>query len=297
MKKNMLRIILLLIVNTGFSQGNSNYIDETSEWKSYRGGWGESIYSTFYIDGTETFNGVLYYKTYRNDHKIATNIFFGGTTITDETFGPGYLRESNGQFLILDISDNSEYIWFDNQTLINSQIGDTYSFYGTNCTVESSETIYLGSIPLKRIGGLNSVGYTGAVEGIGEIGAVCSAGFEYVSYLACYTKQGNSIQFGNLDCSLFPIPVRVNLSSTINSFSDNSLNVYPNPTDGILKMKLNEELLNKNYKIYDARGVLIKEGILVNLEQTIDMSTYLNGLYILKVSNGNSSEYRKIIKK
>lgn len=294
MKKNTLKIIMLLIVNIGFSQGNLNYIDETSEWRSYRGGWGESIYSTFYIDGKETFNGNVYYKTYRNDHKIATNIYFGGTTITDETFGPGYLREINGQFLLYNISDNSEFIWFNNQTLMNSQIGDTYSFQNTNCTVESISSNLLGSVPLKRITGINTKGYTGAIEGIGEIGAVCSAGFEYASYLTCYTKQGNTIQFGNLDCNLFPNPIRVNLSTISNSLSEKELSIFPNPTNGILKIK--NKLLNQNYKIYDIRGVLIKEGIFENELETIDMSNYSNGIYILKTINGNSSVTKKIVK-
>jgi Secretion system C-terminal sorting domain len=294
MKKNILKIIILLIANIGFSQGNSNYIDQTSEWRSYRGGWGESIYSTFYIDGTETLNGNIYYKTYRNDHKIETNIYFGGTTITDATFGPGYLREINGQFLFYNITDNTEFVWFNNQTLMNSQIGDTYSFQNTNCTVESISSNLLGSVPLKRITGVNTIGYTGAIEGIGEIGAVCSAGFEYSSYLTCYTKQGNTIQFGNLDCNLFPNPIRVNLSTISNSLSENELSIFPNPTNGVLKVK--NKLLKENYKIYDIRGVLIKEGIFENELETIDISNNLNGIYILKIVNGNSIVNKKIVK-
>lgn len=294
MKKTTLKIILLLLANIVFSQGNSNYIDETSEWRSFRGGWGESIYSTFYVDGTEIFNGITYYKTYRNDHKIETNIFFGGTTITDETVGPSYLREYNGQFLFYNISSNSETIWFDNQALMNTQIGDTFSFQNTNCTVESISTVLLGSVPLKKITGLNTQGYTGAIEGIGEIGAVCSAGIEYTSYLTCYTKQGNTIQFGNLDCSLFPIPVRVNLSTNSNTFSENELSIFPNPTNGIIKVK--SKLLNVNYKIYDIRGALIKEEVFDNELQTIDISNYLNGIYILKIENENYTVSRKIVK-
>lgn len=294
MKKTTLKIIMLFLVNIVFSQGNSNYIDETSEWRSFRGGWGVSIYSTLYIDGTEIFNGITYYKTYRNEHKIETNIFFGGTTITDTTFGPGYLREYNGQFLFYNVSSNSETIWFDNQVLMNTQIGDTFSFQNTNCTVESISSMSLGSIPLKRITGQNTQGYTGAIEGIGEIGAVCSAGIEYTSYLTCYTKQGNTIQFGNLNCSLFPIPVRVNLSTNSNTLTENQLSIFPNPTNGIIKIK--NKTLNVNYKIYDIRGILIKEGIFDNELQTIDISNYSNGIYALKIENGNSFISQKILK-
>lgn len=295
MKNRILQIILLIFVNSSFSQGTSNYLDETSEWRFYRGGWGESVYSTFYIDGNQVINGNLYYKTYSNEHKIETNIYFGGTTITDTMYGPGYLRESNGQFLLYDASNDSETIWFNNQTLMNSQIGDTYYFQGSDCTIESIVTNFLGSVPLKRIGGTNLQGYTGAIEGIGSIGSVCSAGFEYTGYLGCYSKQGSTIQFGDIDCSTFPTPIRVNLSVNSNEYNENVLNVFPNPTNGIVKV--NSQLSDKKYRVYDIRGLVIKEGVFYDEEQTIDMSNYVSGIYILKVAIGNKTQYCKIVKK
>ena len=72
--------------------------------------------------------------------------------------------------------------------------------------------------------------------------------------------------------------------------------IYPNPTNGILSINLKENLLTKKYKIYDIRGLVIKVGVFENIEQTIDISKYQNGIYILKIESGNSSIIRKIIK-
>lgn len=292
MKKKLLLIIILFKFITSFSQTSINYLDETSEWRNYRGSWGDINYDTYYLDGTAVFNGITYYQFYRNEHKIATN--FGVTTITDTTYGPSYLRENSGQFLFYDSSNGSESLWFDNQPLINSQIGDLYSFQGFLCTIESISTNYLGNVGLKRIGGIDTSGSKGAIEGIGEIGAVCSAGFEYSSFLCCYTKQGNTIQFGNINCNLFNNPVRVNLSNT--TLNDINIKVYPNPTKGILNIQLKDKLSQTFYTVYDIRGIKIEEGYLNEINQIIDFSKFQNGLYFLKMKNKNSEIIRKIIK-
>lgn len=294
MKTNLLTIMTLLILTSLFSQSSTNYLDETSEWRNYRGSWGDINYDTYYLDGTAVFNGITYFQFFRNTHKIATNIYFGGTTITDTTYGPGYLRENNGQFLFYNSSNNSESLWFDNQILMNSQIGDLFSFQSNLCTVQSITTNYLGSIGLKRINGLITTGSKGAIEGIGEIGAVCSAGNESSSFLCCYTKQGNSIQFGDINCNLFNNPIRVNLSNT--TINDQNLNIYPNPTTGFLNIQLQDKLSQTFYIVYDIRGIKIQEGYINETNQIINFTNLQNGLYILKMKNENTEIIRKIIK-
>lgn len=294
MKTNLFTIMTLLVFTSLFSQSSTNYLDETSEWRNYRGSWGDINYDTYYLDGTAVFNGLTYYQFFRNEHKIATNIYFGGTTITDTTYGPGYLRENNGQFLFYNSSNNSESLWFDNQILMNSQIGDLYSFQSALCTIQSISTNYLGSIGLKRITGLNTTGSTGAIEGIGEIGAVCSAGIESSSFLCCYSKQGNSIQFGDINCNLFNNPVRVNLSNTI--LNDVNIKVYPNPTTGVLNIQLQDKLSQTFYTVYDIRGMKIQEGYLNETNQIINFTNFQKGLYIVKMKNENTEIIRKIIK-
>jgi len=71
------------------------------------------------------------------------------------------------------------------------------------------------------------------------------------------------------------------------------LQTYPNPVNNILYIRTN---INKilNYKIYNLQGQNIKEGIIRN--DAIDLSKFNNGLYLLKIGDGNKQIIKKIIK-
>lgn len=79
----------------------------------------------------------------------------------------------------------------------------------------------------------------------------------------------------------------------------NSVNVYPNPTNSLLKIKLGEGdfdsngkivLINKENRIIFSKDVIIK----ANNEIEIDLSKFDSGLYNLNISNGNSSISKKV---
>ncbi|WP_430413210.1 FG-GAP-like repeat-containing protein [Kordia sp.] len=63
--------------------------------------------------------------------------------------------------------------------------------------------------------------------------------------------------------------------------STNSLQVYPNPTKGIIWVKstVNDDF---TYKIFDAKGALLKYGK-IDLHKSIDISSLSSGYYILKI--------------
>ncbi|MCF6130461.1 T9SS type A sorting domain-containing protein [Flavobacterium sp. AS60] len=287
--------LLLMFVNVGFTQITFfNYLNYTSEWRQYRGGLGETGYNTYYLDGDQTFGSITYYNFYRSEHKIETNIYFGGTTITDTVYGPGYLREdSNGKFWFYDPETNTETLWFDNQPVINANIGDTYNFTGANCVIENIVNYPLGSRTLKRICGQYTTGCTGSMEGVGDIGMVCSAGYEFTSYMACYTKDGNTISFGNSDCSLYPVPNRSSLSIIENT--ENTFAVFPNPSNGVFNIVTNWDNSEKKYSITNLVGLVVKKGYLNNT-MSIDLSDVSSGVYILNITNNIGMVTKKIIK-
>ena len=280
----------------GFAQTPySSYLDMTSEWRHSYNGVGTLWYSTTYFDGYEIFNGNVYYKQYT---KTLNYIFLAGGNYTTELIlsDASYVREdASGKFYIYSTIDGNDYVYFDNQQIINSQIGDVFPEYGASCNIESSEINYLGSVALKRIFGGENCSRCGSLEGIGNIGPYCGLGIEGNKWLECYTKQNTTIQFGNTDCSLFPTPERVNLSATSNNITENNFFVFPNPTNGIIKIKLNALDIN-NYELYNIQGSILKKGVIQNEEQIIDLSNLANGMYILKIRGENSSLYRKIIK-
>jgi len=71
--------------------------------------------------------------------------------------------------------------------------------------------------------------------------------------------------------------------------------VYPNPVTDKLNIAAGEGTLNASFKLYDSRGVLLREGLINGIE-VVDMSSYSPGLYILHVKTGGVVRMTKIIK-
>ena len=73
--------------------------------------------------------------------------------------------------------------------------------------------------------------------------------------------------------------------------------VYPNPTDGCFKIIMPEGVSTGHpyYLIYDLNGVLINEKSLSE-ETDVDIGNMPNGVYLLKIINGDET-YSKIIVK
>lgn len=299
MKKIIPALFLLFFTHKGFSQTPySHYLDMTCEWRYYQGGWNINSYTdydTVYFDGTITLNGNVYYQQYRKNLEIIT--WWSGQVTSQVTlYGPGYVREdAAGKFYYYDSTTNTDVMYFDNQAVLAMQVGDALPQDGPNCTVQTLGTVSLGSMPLKRVYGSLSGSVCGLTEGIGQIGPICSLGFEGNRWISCYTKNGNNLQFGTEDCSLFPIPNRVNvLANTIHETEANSLVVYPNPTKGVFNIRSSSSYESQRYTLTNLYGAIVKQGKLENNQ--IDIADFATGVYLLKVEGGMQTQYGKIVK-
>lgn len=70
------------------------------------------------------------------------------------------------------------------------------------------------------------------------------------------------------------------------------INIYPNPTQGVIKLDWNKG--NSSYVIYNISGQSIATGYLTNGAQTLDLSAYPTGLYILQVKAADANITKKI---
>ncbi|MDF2455235.1 MAG: hypothetical protein K0R51_1228 [Cytophagaceae bacterium] len=76
----------------------------------------------------------------------------------------------------------------------------------------------------------------------------------------------------------------------------NSLQVYPNPTTGLLHVasKTQEPLY---VEILNTQGTRMKETQYISNNEAVDLSSLSEGLYFLKIANGTSSAVVKVVKK
>ena len=84
---------------------------------------------------------------------------------------------------------------------------------------------------------------------------------------------------------------------SVESFNQKSfIEIYPNPTEGIFYLK-SEELLDAAIEILDASGRLVWSTQLKNVQTSqIDLSSFANGVYSIKITETNSYQVIKIIK-
>ncbi|MBK6985097.1 MAG: T9SS type A sorting domain-containing protein [Bacteroidetes bacterium] len=78
----------------------------------------------------------------------------------------------------------------------------------------------------------------------------------------------------------------------------NGINIYPNPTNGILNIAISSELAgNTSIEVYDALGKLVVKETLTNETTTINTSKLTDGMYVYKVINNNKAiKIGKIVK-
>jgi len=76
---------------------------------------------------------------------------------------------------------------------------------------------------------------------------------------------------------------------------DNTIQIFPNPVENILNIKLTESQLGKAYSIVDVLGRSLINGMITDIDSTIDVSKLSKGVYILKFDAFDNSGF-KIIK-
>ena len=96
---------------------------------------------------------------------------------------------------------------------------------------------------------------------------------------ACYAS--NSVKLTGL-----PIRCLQNSGTTgINELRTNNIELYPNPADDIINLKISDLKSDLNFVIYDALGRIVNSGI-INAETTsLDISNLATGFYIIKAGN------------
>jgi photosystem II stability/assembly factor-like uncharacterized protein len=71
--------------------------------------------------------------------------------------------------------------------------------------------------------------------------------------------------------------------------------VYPNPVTNELRIELKDNNKMRNFEILNALGQVIYKGCLTD-KAIVSTSNFPSGVYLVKIENGNTFEYKKIIK-
>ena len=73
------------------------------------------------------------------------------------------------------------------------------------------------------------------------------------------------------------------------------LNIYPNPVSNELIIEINENKSVLNFEIINSIGSVIYKGNLVN-NTIVQTNNFASGIYLIRFTNGKTSEFKKLIK-
>lgn len=81
-----------------------------------------------------------------------------------------------------------------------------------------------------------------------------------------------------------------------------TVGIYPNPTDGVVTLNISNETATEFVvNIYNVTGAIVKTTTYPSndgmLNERIDLSSYVKGIYMLRINSGNNVITKKIIKK
>jgi hypothetical protein len=75
---------------------------------------------------------------------------------------------------------------------------------------------------------------------------------------------------------------------------DNSITIYPNPSNS--EVNISSENIINSIEIFNSLGQRVYQSVVNSNTKTIDISSFVNGVYILGVITDNGVIRKKIIK-
>ncbi|MDD3725456.1 MAG: T9SS type A sorting domain-containing protein [Bacteroidales bacterium] len=179
-------------------------------------------------------------------------------------------------------------------------LGDTFTVNNIIFEVSAVDTIYYTNIPRKRltIRMFDSTFPIAAIwiEGIGSSEGLLSYLRGYISdnwnNTRCFIHNGELLYSNYLNGAEDCITPLVGIENI--SLNDNSITLYPNPTNS--EVNISSENIINSIEIFNSLGQRVYQSVVNSTEKVIDISTFVNGVYILGVKTDNGVIRKKIIK-
>ena len=71
---------------------------------------------------------------------------------------------------------------------------------------------------------------------------------------------------------------------------NNPFTLYPNPNKGNFNLKVEKELVGKNYQIFDMKGSVVIQSRITSILSNIELKQVNKGVYFIKIEGVNKTE-------
>lgn len=237
-------------------------------------------------DSTITLNLTVNYATAGDTlASVCDSFMWHGVTYTDDTMSVYHTTNTLGCDSTLTL----------NLTILQSTAGDTTAFacerfewYGTEYYASTDE----GTHALTNMSGCDSVVTLHLTINHGIIDTMV------ISTVGSYEWQGNVYDTSGIyvDSLLTTegcdsvLVLQLSILQSVQDVDDRMIVVYPNPTNGIVKIDADDV---GRIDVYNVNGQLVKSAL---KDSVVDISSHPSGLYTLKVKTGQEEFICRIIK-
>jgi hypothetical protein len=309
MKTKNLTLLLIALSFIGYSQ-TAQYFENNPIWKFYKSIGGSCIESgefNYYLSGDTMINSLMYKKLFSKGYMNGLDgpgegcVAYHNEWIDEEPIG--FLRQESKKIFYINSStycSETEILLYDFDKNLNDTINllDGYCF--TNppyaAVVDSIDSVLINS-EYRRILYITQLDYsmggpntTQIIEGIGtNRGLINMIDDEFVSRnLQCFSIFNEQV-YPNTDGSC-DIPLRASFKKQ----GDFKINICPNPFKSTFSIKSDKTV---KFSVFDIYGRTINFDIVEkNNFYTINMQSFENGVYFLKIESMNEIFLKKIIK-
>ncbi len=272
--------------------------------------WGRTITGTTTIDNDQFTVDIINngYKNVVNEHGIALGDFYNETSGSVSASSITYTINEN--YFTQIGHDSNKAIYVQSRQIRNSNSASgtfgSFQFNNLDCFWVGGSSVYEGEIEE------NELVYNEVIESYNwsASGSLLKDNLYYGSVMfdrpivdgsngSYIIADGNDGKQFNLYPALLPTPLSVN---TIDSYTDLSLNYYPNPTTSELYISYTIPISSKvELMLLDLNGVRVKtiiSGYVYAGEYSIgaSVSDLPSGLYLLQLSNNQTHVTYKLVK-
>jgi len=142
---------------------------------------------------------------------------------------------------------------------------------------------------------------SGALNANQDIQSICSDASGNIYAGGIFTDTTTSVLLGTTYIHPFYVAQYTNPATGITPIHSQPRNitVYPNPANSNINIYIGTEIagpVGSNYSLLDYTGRIYRTGMLENKNTMVDIKDIPEGLYLLKIENGTTVNYYKIIK-
>lgn len=240
-----------------------------------------------FITGTTVLTpNTWYHATFVFENNNSLRLYLNGNLEASVVIGNRTLRNSDNRLRIGVGNIGSEYFNgdIDEVRVWNKVLNATDILNTMNCELQASETGLVAYYNFNQgIDGVNNSTVTSVTDSSGNANNGTLTNFALTGATSNW-RLGSTITTGNICATLG------------NSDFENTANItiYPNPSNGIFNIVSQE---NVSIEIYNLLGKLVFNQPLANGTNSIDISNFNTGVYLLKTIDGNGNiKSHKLIK-